>query len=409
MNTLQDILTYIRRIIKTPSNAVITDELLIDYINRFWLMDVDARIQVFDLKTTYQFQTTPGFDQYNMPLYSVQTETTNPTQTISMFPVYQGFMGPCYVNGVEMPFNTQREYFFNVWPNYNLTQVQVGTGDGTTGPYTLTFPLLPSTLPTPTPFPLYSVILRGHVDMSGIIAIGTVNQDPPLDVAGNGASIPLVPTSNVFSQVYFTSQGNDGSNIIVQDSGIFLAGNLNYGLLMNPGKAPNGNLPLVDGGGLGSIYTTAQNTINYFTGVATNVYFPSAIPAGMPINGQCVYYQTGIPRSCLFYDNTLTLRAPPDKQYKIEIDAYLTPAAFLSSTTAIPFGYMAEYIARGAARKIMSDTGDWEQFNAYEPLFKEQESLVHVRAQRQWTATRSQNIYSATGFQGSYNQSSFGV
>ena len=37
-------------------------------------MDVDARLQLFDLKTTYQFQTSPGVDQYNMPLYNIQTE-----------------------------------------------------------------------------------------------------------------------------------------------------------------------------------------------------------------------------------------------------------------------------------------------------------------------------------------------
>ena len=68
-NFLTDIITYVRRIVKTPSDTIITDALLIDYINRFWLMDVDARIQLFDMKTTYQFQTTPGVDQYNMPLF----------------------------------------------------------------------------------------------------------------------------------------------------------------------------------------------------------------------------------------------------------------------------------------------------------------------------------------------------
>ena len=79
------------------------------------------------------------------------------------------------------------------------------------------------------------------------------------------------------------------------------------------------------------------------------------------------------------------------------MDAYLTPAAFLLSSDAIPFGYMAEYIARGSARKILSDTGDWEQFMAYEPLFKEQEDLVWKRSQRQTTATRTQTIYSGRG------------
>ena len=129
-NFLSDIITYVRRIIKSPSNAVITDNLIIDYINRFWLMDVDARIQLFDLKSTYQFQTTPGVDQYNMPLYSLQTED-NVGDTIGMFPVYQGFLGPAYINGIEMPFYTQRSYFNTLWPNDTPDLVQAGTGNGT--------------------------------------------------------------------------------------------------------------------------------------------------------------------------------------------------------------------------------------------------------------------------------------
>src|SRR6185503_13233049 len=103
MNLLQDIITYVRRIIKAPSNATITDSLIIDYINRFWIMDVDARIQLFDLKKTYQFQTVPGFDQYNMPLYSVQTESPDSDpQNINFYPVYQVFQGPAYINGIQI-------------------------------------------------------------------------------------------------------------------------------------------------------------------------------------------------------------------------------------------------------------------------------------------------------------------
>jgi len=132
-NYLSDIITYVRRIIKSPSNQVITDALIVDYINRFWTMDVDARLQLFDLKTTYQFQTTPGVDTYNMPLYNVQTQISG-GDSFGMYPVYQGFMGPAYVAGIEMPFYTLRNQFYNIWPSYNQTIVQVGTGDGSAGP-----------------------------------------------------------------------------------------------------------------------------------------------------------------------------------------------------------------------------------------------------------------------------------
>lgn len=378
MNTLSDVLTYVRRIIKTASNSVITDELLIDYINRFWIQDVDARIQVFDLKKKYQFMTTPGVDKYNMPLYDVQIEPGN--QTIASFPVYQGFLEPVFINGVQVSFQTQKNSFYSQWYNIVQNVNSPFVGDGTAGPYVITMPIMPN--PTDPLNPPFSAILRGHIDTTGIIATGN-NIDPPIETTLNLS----VPVTSVDAQVFITSIDETGANVIVSDSGQFLQGNVNYGLLMNPGKAPYGNSALPGG------YTTTTNTINYFTGIA-HVTFPVAIPLGNRINAQCYFFQTGLPRSVLFYNNTLTLRVPPSCQFLVELDAYLTPAAFLNSNDALPFAYMAEYIARGAARKILSDTGDVEQFQFYEPLFLEQEALVWKRSQRQWTSSRTQTIYS---------------
>lgn len=381
MNLLQDILVYIRRIIKTQSNDLINDNLLIDYVNRFWLMDVDARVQLFDLKTKYQFQTTPGIADYNMPLYNVQVQPG--AQSIASFPVYQGFEQSCFANGIQIPFYTQRSSFFNLWPNYVQALPSAGTGDGTST-YTLNLPFFPS--------------IPGHVDMSGIIATGA-NQDPIYGTTLNTS----VPTTSVYSAVYFTAVDVNGKNVVVADSGQFLSGNTNgqlYGLLMSPGQAPFGNTALAGG------YSTTKNTINYTTGVAANVTFPTAIPSGNPINAQCYFYQQGLPRAILFFNNCITIRPPPDTQYLIELNAYLTPAAFLNSTSAIPFGYMAEYIARGAARKLLSDNGDVEQLTFYEPFFREQEMLVWKRSQRINTSQRTGTIFSE--LQGPANLNNFG-
>jgi hypothetical protein len=356
---------------------------------------MDARVQLFDLKTKYQFQTTPGVDQYNMPLYDVQTEPGS--QTIGMYPVYQGFLNPCYINGIQVPLYTQKQQFYNVWPNVTQNFGTVLQGDGTSGPYTIQFPALPGTQPSNPPF---NGLVRGHVDITGIIATG-VNEDPPTV----NDLLLTIPATSVYSAIYITTIGADGSNVIVADSGQFLQSDQNYGLLMTPGKAPFGNAALPNGGSLPTPYATTQNTINYLTGTITNLYFPVNIPAGNNINVQGLYFQSGLPRGILFYNNILTFRAPPDTQYLVELDAYLSPAAFLNTNSAIPFGYMAEYIARGAARKILSDTGDVEQFMFYEPLFKEQELLVWKRSQRTWTGTRTQTIYSqGVGMgQGMYN------
>lgn len=384
MNLLSDIITYVRRYIKNSTNAQITDDLIIDYINRFWIHDVDARIQLFDLKTKYQFQTAPGYDQYNMPMYNIYEESEPPNQqNISYYPVYQGFLDPVYINGIQVPFYTQKTSFFNTWPNVvqQMNTYVMGNGGAT---YSFTFPVAPNNI-MPINIP-YQYILRGHIDMNGIIAYANSTgtyQDPPIVTTFNTE----IPVANTFAQVFITSNLSDGTSVVVSDSGQFLEGNQNYGLLMSPGQSPLGNSALPGG------YSITSNTINYFTG-QVNVTFPVNIPVGMNINAQCFLFQTGLPRGVLFNNNVLTFRSPPDQQYLVEIDAYLTPAGFLSTNQAIQFAYMSEYISRGAARKILSDTGDIDQFMFYEPFFREQEMLVWKRSQRQFTATRTQTIYS---------------
>ena len=359
-------------------------------------MDVDARMQVFDLKTVYQFQTVPGVDQYNMPLYNVQNEGTNPTSSINFYPVYQGFLPTARVNGINCPFYTQRSLFFDMWPNYvqPVNAIAFGNGGAT---YTIQLPFAPSSTPPVNIIP--SGLLRGHVDITGIIATG-VNVDPPVSTTINTS----IPTTSIFPAIYFTTIDSTGASVIVQDSGQFLTGNVNYGLLMRPGNAPTGGIPLNGG------YSTTVNTINYNTGIANITFTDSAgsplnIPAGQQINAQCYFYNPGIPRAILFYNNILTLRNPPDIQYLVELDAYLSPAAYLNTGSAIQFAYMAEYIARGAARKMLSDTGDTEQFAFYEPLFREQEMLVWKRSQRQFTSTRTSTIYQL----GSQSQGQYGT
>lgn len=371
---------YVRRIIKSPSDATITDNLIIDYINRFWLMDVDARIQLFDLKTTYQFQTTPGIINYNMPLYEVQVEPGS--QNIASYPVYQGFLGPSYINEIQVPLYTQKNAFTNLFPLYLQSLNPAASGTGTTGTYTINLPFYPA--------------IPGSIDITGII--NYINEpNAYIDPIFGSDFNTSIPTTSVQSAVFFTATDANGQNVVVADSGQFLSNSADgdlYGLLMSPGNAPFGNTALSGG------YSTSLNTINYNTGVA-NINFPSVIPSGNPIQAQCYFYNPGLPRGILFYNNMLTILPPPNISYLVSLEAYLSPAAFLSTSGAIPFAYMAEYIARGAARKILSDTGDVEQFNFYEPLFIEQERLVWKRSQRQFTATRTNTIFSETGSQGS--------
>lgn len=395
MNFLNDVITYIRRIVKTPSNSSLTDSLIIDYINRFWLLDVDARIQLFDLKTKYQFETIPQVCDYNMPLYQLQGEPGS--QSIAAYPVYQGFTSTCYVNGIEVPFYSQRNAFWKIWPNYVQSLIPVATGDGTTTTFQFQLPFFPA--------------IPGHVDMTGIIYSGAPYLDPifATSIPGTGTSsasfVGTIPNSSMYPGVLITYLNQNGGVTTLTDTGIFLQGNNAgqlYGLLIqseNPGTInpyPFNYVPLttsVSGGSVFNSYSLTQNTVNYMNGMV-NVTFPVAPIADSAIQAQCYFYQQGLPRAILYYNNCLTIRPPPDIPYLVEIDAYLTPAAFMNTGQAVQFAYMSEYIARGAARKILSDTGDTEQFMFYEPLFKEQETLVWKRSQRQFTSVRTGTIFS---------------
>lgn len=382
MNFLSDVITYIRRIIKTPSNASVTDELLLDYINRF-VLEFDARIQLFDFKTSYKFYTQQGVIDYNMPLYDVVSANNT---VIGRYPMYQGFCDPVYVNGFQTSFFTDQTTFFSVWPSYLQNNQNVALGDGGST-YSLSIP--------------YSPIIPGHVDMSGIVQSGQ-SLDPPL----TNNLIAAIPPTSIKPGVIISTVDSQGNNVIITDSGQFLTSNRNYGLLGNA-TIPQ-KFTALSGG-----YSTTKNTVNYSAGTI-NVTFtdnqgvPISIPSQTPINVSCYFFQQGMPKGVMYYNNTITLKNPPDQQYLVELTAYLTPAAFLTTTAALPFAYMAEYIARGAARKILSDTGDIEQFNFYEPLFREQENLVWKRSQRQFTATRVPTIFSTNAGIGTqyYNNNS---
>lgn len=362
MNLLTDIINYVRRIIKTASDQVMTDALIIDYINRFYTTDVPARLQLFDLKTSYRFMAQPLVDQYNVPYYPEATGVGS--VTIAPYPMYQMLMQPVLCDGAQIALFTDRNSFVNVYPNFYTNEENDVTADGST---TYSF----STINSP--------IVRAHIDVIGQNAID------------NGAAIPF---PSLESGVYISAQDTNNNLIVLQDVGP------NYPTSSPTGDANVGNLMLTSN--LQSGVTTVSGTINYSTGAVTSANFGVAIPSGNTIQVKYVSFAAGRPGLCLFFNNIIKLRPIPDIERLIELDAYLSPVAFLNSADALPFGYMAEYIARGAARKILSDTGDWDQFDRYEGLFREQEMLVTRRTDRQRSVSRTPTIFTDLNQQSGY-------
>lgn len=313
-NNLLDIITWVRRIIKSPSDQSITSESIVDYINRFYTFDMPERFQLFELKRQYTFETIPNIFIYQFP-----------------YQQYQIYRPPIFCDGVEIGFYMFNDQFYRIYPEF-VDNFFPFMGNGTQGPYSVTFQRVP--------------ILRGFTDDLG----------------------------NLLPYVFITAQDASLNMMYIVDDGF-------------------GNLNQTDAT-FQNIIVPNCGTVNYITGDAT-FSFNENVPSTNNIETQVSPYSAGRPRICLFFNNTIKLYPVPDRAYKIQGDVYVTPAQFLATTDAIPFAYMAEYIARGAARKILSDTGDLDQFQFYEPLFREQENLVLRRTGRQNGTQRTPTIYSA--------------
>lgn len=324
-SVLSDVIIWTRRIIKSPSDQTITDQTILDYINRFYIYDVPERLQLFELMRQYTFSTQRNIFMYQAPFY-LDNNGIN-----TGIPMYQTFRPPVYADGIEMGFYESNDQFYRIFPELVQNTIPF-QGDGTVGPYITTLSRLP--------------ILRGFTDDLGHL-------EPYVFVTmldGTGTQRYVV---------------DDGAGLLIQTDSSF-----------QPGLVPD-----------------LAGTVDYVTGAMTFT-FNQMVPDGNDINIQTSPFSSGFPRLMQFFNNIFKLYPVPDRPYKIQVDANITPAQFLDSASSVPFAYMSEYLARGAARKILTDNADYDQFAFYEPLFREQENLVLRRTTRQRAVERTPTIYS---------------
>ncbi len=357
---LSDIINWVRRIIKSSNASSISNQTIADYINRFYVYDMPERIQLLELKRQYTFETIPNIYQYQAPFTTRTTPVfpananpppfitnPNPPQNQTVMPVYQNFMPPIYCDGVEIGWLQSVDQFYKIFPEF-VNNEQPLLGDATPGPVT--------TVPGQSP------ILRAFIDDIG----------------------------NLKPYVYITAFNENGDMMYIVDTpyrdttglGILIQTDSTFQNIIGPiltGSPPN------DGG---------SGRVDYETGAVTFT-FNANVADQTPIELQTSPFSPGVPRMCLFFNNIFSLYPVPSRAYKIQVNAYVTPAVFFDSTGSVPFAYMSEYIARGAARKILADSGDMEQLNQMEAFFREQENLVLRRSDRQRAVERTPTIFSA--------------
>lgn len=330
MSTLATtVIPMVRQIVKTAEEADLTDDQILVYINQFYQYDVPAELQLFDLTTTYTFQTEAYVDKYNLP--------------IELFNFYNA---PFLVDGLPQAW-IQSPTQWVAYSQPSRTQITLGTGDGSATAFT---------------FDVYSVLNTPQASIQPFIrAHYTWNKQWT-------------------SGVVLTSRDANQNTMVVKDG-------ISIPLGVSPpaqGQPSNANT-----GWLTENETSQCGTVNYVTGAIT-VQFSTPPAADEPIVGSFIFFQPGMPSAGFLYDNFIQLYPVPDRSYTIETVASKTPTAFLNSAESLQYLWMGEYLARGAAQKILSYVGDQTQYAFYQPLFKEQERYVLRRTSRQ---NATQRVY----------------
>jgi len=99
-------------------------------------------------------------------------------------------------------------------------------------------------------------------------------------------------------------------------------------------------------------------------------------------------YQPQRPTYVLYYNNTLTWRGPPDRDYFMKINAYQVEIPMLLDDP-IQSDYLWRYIAYGAARDLLNDYGEIDKSNLIAPAFNDYRSKVYARTYQQQMNQRS--------------------
>ncbi|MFQ5685091.1 MAG: hypothetical protein ACE5GV_00375 [Candidatus Scalindua sp.] len=164
-------------------------------------------------------------------------------------------------------------------------------------------------------------------------------------------------------------------------------------LLSTVDSAGNSLTALDNGTGTFTGDVVAGATINYITGAIGNLTWTSVVASGTIIRVQSVNYSAARPFALLFYDDNFQTFPVPDQAYRVEMDTYVTPTAFASTTDSPQLNEWWQLIAYGAAMKVFADELDLESISKIQPLFDEQKRLMERRTLKQISINRSQTIY----------------
>lgn len=300
--------------------------------------DIDNYVNNFVLYDFPQslrlFDLRKTFTFYTSP--NIDTYSTNDVQaTQPLFNFKNAIVSihdPVYVAGYKAYLSQSRAEFFGMWPRIT-TKVQISTGDGITTQFTGTLSNTP--------------ILPGNITISSVDVIDAlILKDVPLNNAVTGSQ-------EIVGNFYV------------------------------PNTEPATPPTVLD----------VNNSINYTTGLYTFT-FPTAPSAGQAIWMQTVPYVAARPTSVLYFNDTFTLRPVPDITYPVNFEAYVRPSELLAANQSPDIAQWWQYIAYGAAIKVLQDRNDLDTVQLLMPEFVKQEKFVLRKTLVQESNERAATIYS---------------
>lgn len=340
----------VRRLTASASESALSSAEIQRSVNLFYSNDFPYAIKIDQQRSVYKFLTIPNVDRYPVDVNNLQ-----------------GFRAPVYFEGVVGNFFKNRDQLYNLYPR-SPTQFQPIGGDGVTTSFTFT---LFGNNVNPFPQPNFG-ILSTQVVIGGI----DVNGDPIRIIDDGGAVVNSfgIGSNTTVGQLLFLKQNQVGNNVYLTTSAPINQQKPAIPLLsplggFNPASATYPPSPL-----------TPQycGTVNYVT-TSITVNFPVAPAAGTMINVWASTYQVGRPYNLLFWNNELTIRPVPDNVYLCEVEAYQTPAQFMSVSDNPVLNQWANYLAYGTACEILRERQDMEGVENLMEGFKRQEALVLER------------------------------
>lgn len=180
------------------------------------------------------------------------------------------------------------------------------------------------------------------------------------------------------NQVMFNAADANGNALVMTDTPI----SPTIGNLSTPNNPPTS-----------TINPDPINNINYITGEYT-VTFPTAPASQNQINSQTFPYNPAQPNTILYYDYQFIFRPIPDQAYRVDLECFVQPTQLFNEDVDVPdIQQWWQYIAYGAAKKILEDSGDYETVQYIMPEFTRQEQMVLNSTIMQQSNVRTSTIF----------------